>query len=174
MAKGVRSGRTCSMRLGPFCGPPRPACKAAHPVQDAVVDWMMSHAGEHAADAPIARPWVLVLTRPEHAPRLSGGFAPGGCDGMRMNGKGSRSLRMSCHRLIYGNIFDFLGVLQKNTYVLAWVMAVYAWLDGLWCQRDGFPNRELEVDHLGWYAADPPLDGGPSEDGGTVSGTEPP
>ena len=48
--------RTCSMRLGPFCGPPRPACKAAHPVQDAVVDWMMSHVGEHAADVPIARP----------------------------------------------------------------------------------------------------------------------
>ncbi len=83
MAKGVRSGRTeagtrsvlgamlaeavrtCSIRLGPFCGPPRSACKAAHPVKDAVFDWMMSHAGEHAADAPIARPWVLVLTRPE-------------------------------------------------------------------------------------------------------------
>ena len=43
-------------------------------------------------------------------------------------------------------------------------MAIYAWLDGLWCQRDGFPNRELEVDHLGWHAADPPLDCGPSED----------
>ena len=53
-------------------------------------------------------------------------------------------------------------------------MAIYARLDGLWCQRDGFPNREREVDHLGWHAADPPLDGGPSEDGGTVSGTEPP
>ena len=60
--------RTCSMRLGPFCGPPRSACKAAHPVQDAVFDWMMSHAGEHAADVPIARPWVLVLTRPERSP----------------------------------------------------------------------------------------------------------
>ena len=60
--------RTCSMRLGPFCGPPRPACKAAHPVQDAVVDWMMSHAGEHAADVPIVRPWVLVLMRPERSP----------------------------------------------------------------------------------------------------------
>ena len=67
--------RTCSMRLGPFCGPPRPACKAAHPVQDAVVDWMMSHAGEHAADAPIARPWVLVLTRPERSPTV-GRFRP--------------------------------------------------------------------------------------------------
>ena len=84
MAKGVRSVlsamlaeavRTCSMRLGPFCGPPRPACKAAHPVQDAVVDWMMSHVGEHAADAPIARPWVLVLTRPERSPTV-GRFRP--------------------------------------------------------------------------------------------------
>ena len=65
---GGEAVRTCSMRLGPFCGPPRPACKAAHPVQDAVFDWMMSHAGEHAADAPIARPWVLVLTRPERSP----------------------------------------------------------------------------------------------------------
>ena len=37
------------------------------------------------------------------------------------------------------------------------------------CQRDGFSNRELEVDHLGWNAAAPPLDCGPSEDGGTVS-----
>ena len=67
--------RTCSTRLGPFCGPPRPACKAAHPVQDAVVDWMMSHVGEHAADAPIARPWVLVLTRPERSPTV-GRFRP--------------------------------------------------------------------------------------------------
>ena len=96
--------RTCSMRLGPFCGPPRSACKAAHPVQDAVVDWMMSHVGEHAADAPIARPWVLVLTRPERSPTV-GRSRP-------------------------------------------------RWLR--------------------WHAADPPLDGGPSEDGGTVSGTEPP
>ena len=67
--------RTCSMRLGPFCGPPRSACKAAHLVQDAVVDWLMSHAGEHAADAPIARPWVLVLTRPERSPTV-GRFRP--------------------------------------------------------------------------------------------------
>ena len=122
--------RTCSMRLGPFCGPLRSACKAAHPVKDAVFDWMMSHAGEHAADAPIARPWVLVLTRPERS-RLSGGFAPGGCDGMRMNGKGFWSLRMSCHRLIYGNISIFFGGSSKNTCVLAWVMAIYAELDGL-------------------------------------------
>ena len=77
--------RTCSMRLGPFCGPPRSACKAAHPVQDAVVDWMMSHAGEHAADVPIARPWVLVLTRPERSPTGREVLAPGGCHGMRMN-----------------------------------------------------------------------------------------
>ena len=30
----------------------------------------LSHAGEHAADAPIARPWVLVLTRPERSPTV--------------------------------------------------------------------------------------------------------
>ena len=47
----------------------------AHPVQDAVVDWLMSHAGEPAADAPIARPWVLVLTRPERSPTV-GRFRP--------------------------------------------------------------------------------------------------
>ena len=28
--------RTCSMCLGPFCGPPRSACKATHPVKDSV------------------------------------------------------------------------------------------------------------------------------------------
>ena len=52
-------------------------------------------------------------------------------------------------------------------------MAIYAWLDCLWCKRDGFPNREPEVDHLLWHAADPPSDCGPSEDGGTVSVYQP-
>ncbi len=95
-------------------------------------------------------------------------------NGIRISGKGSRSLRMLCNRLIYGNIFGFFGILQKNTCVSAWVMAIYAWLDYLWCKRDGFPNREPEVDHLLWHAADPPSDCGHSEDGGAVSGTEPP
>ena len=40
-------------------------------------------------------------------------------NGIRINGKGSWSLRMSCNRLIYGNIFGSFGVLQKNTYVSA-------------------------------------------------------
>ena len=53
-------------------------------------------------------------------------------------------------------------------------MAIYASLDYLRCQRDGFPNQEPEVDHLLWHAADPPPDCGHSEDGGAVSGTEPP
>ena len=97
-----------------------------------------------------------------------------GGNGIRISGKGSWSLRMSCNRLIYGKIFGSVGILQKNTCVSAWVMAIYAWLDYLWCKRDGFPNREPEVDHLLWHAADPPSDYGPPEDGENVSGTEPP
>ena len=42
-------------------------------------------------------------------------------NGIRISGKGSWSLRMSYNRLIYGNIFGSFGVLQKNTYVSAWV-----------------------------------------------------
>ena len=170
MAKGVR---TCSMRLGPFCEPLRSVCKAAHPVKDAVVDWMMSHAGEHAADAPIARPWVLVLTRPERSPTV-GRSRPRWLRWHADERKGILVFKDVVSPVDIREHIRFLGVLQKNTCVLAWVMAIYAWLDGLWCQRDGFSNRELEVDHLGWHAADPPLDCGPSEDGGTVSGTEPP
>ena len=52
-------------------------------------------------------------------------------------------------------------------------MAIYAGLDGLWYQRDGFPNREAEVAHLLWHAAALPSDSGHSEDGGAVSGSEP-
>ena len=40
-------------------------------------------------------------------------------NGIRISGKGSWSLRMSCNRLIYGKIFGSFGVLQKNTYVSA-------------------------------------------------------
>ncbi len=40
-------------------------------------------------------------------------------NGIRISGKGSWSLRMSCNRLIYGNIFGSFGVLQKNTCVSA-------------------------------------------------------
>ena len=32
-------------------------------------------------------------------------------------------------------------------------MAIYAWLNGIWCKRNGFLNREPEVDHLLWHAA---------------------
>ena len=35
-------------------------------------------------------------------------------NGIRISGKGFWSLRMSCNRLIYGNIFDFFGILQKT------------------------------------------------------------
>ena len=48
-------------------------------------------------------------------------------------------------------------------------MAIYAWLNGIWCKRNGFLNREPEVDHLLWHAADPPSDCGHSEDGGTAA-----
>ena len=53
-------------------------------------------------------------------------LAPWINNGIRISGKGSWSLRMSCNRLIYGKIFGSVGILQKNTYVSAWVMAIYA------------------------------------------------
>ena len=44
--------------------------------------------------------------RTAHRPRV--------VNGIRISGKGSWSLRMSCNRLIYGTIFGFFGILQKH------------------------------------------------------------
>ena len=120
-----------------------------------------------------ARPWVLVLTRPERSPTV-GRSRPRWLRWHADERKGILVFKDVVSPVDIREHIRFLGGSSKNTCVFAWVMAIYAELDGLRCQRDGFSNRELEVDHLWWHAADPPLDCGPSEDGGVVSGTEPP
>ena len=82
----------------------------------------------------VSKPGLLQAVRGVFDPVVGRKFSIGAClisrgggtNGIRISGKGSWSLRMSCNRLIYGKIFGSFGILQKNTYVSAWVMAIYA------------------------------------------------
>ncbi len=69
--------------------------------------WMTGLLGAHVAGQRVAGD-AGVATGVECAAGAGAG------NGIRISGKGSWSLRMSCNRLIYGNIFGAFEVLQKT------------------------------------------------------------